>query len=72
MGGALVGMPAFYYARTPFASYGATALNPDVMDVFVEDVKEVDGREMYFDAKEQAYKDFEVYEDVIKVRFGRV
>ena len=52
MGGNFVGMPTFMYARTPFVSYGATALNPDILDLFVEDVKEVDGREMYFDAKE--------------------
>ena len=66
-GGSFVGMPAFIYARTPFASYGATAINPDVMDLFVEDVKEVDGREMYYDAKDKTYKDYEVFEETIKV-----
>ena len=69
-GGTYVGMPAFIYARTPFASYGSTAINPDVMDLFVEDVKQVDGREMYYDAKDKTYKDYEVREETIKVRFG--
>ena len=58
LGGSFVGLPHFMYSRTPFASFGATALNPDVMDLFVEDVKEVNGREMFYDAKDQTYKDF--------------
>ena len=36
LGGSIVGMPFFTYARTPFAAIGATALNPDITDVFVE------------------------------------
>ena len=69
-GGCYVGTPGFLYARTPFASYGATAIPSDNMDIFVEDVKDVDGREMYYDAKENKYKDFEVSEEKIKVRFS--
>jgi len=45
MGGAFVGAPMFGYARTPYGAFGTTAINPDVQDVFVEDVKDVDGRE---------------------------
>ena len=71
MGGSFVGIPAFTYGRTPFSAYGGTALNPDVMDMFVEDVKEVDGREVFYDAQDQTYKEFEVIEETIKVRFGR-
>ena len=69
-GGSYVGIPDFTYKRGPFGTYGATALNPDVMDLFVEDVKEVNGREVFLDAKDQNYKDFEVSEETIKVRFG--
>ena len=69
-GGTFVGIPTFIYARTPFASYGPTALNPDVMDVFVETVGEKDGRGWYFDAKDNTYKDYEIVEETIKVRFG--
>ena len=60
MGGNFIGMPIFVYGRTPFATYGCTALNPDTMDIFVEDVKEIDGSEMFFDAESQTYKEFQV------------
>ena len=60
MGGSNIGMPVFTIGRSPYVSYGVTALNPDVMDIFVEDIKQVDGKEMYFDAKEQNYKEFEI------------
>ena len=59
-------MPFFTYARTPFGAIGATALNPDITDVFVEDVK----GDQYLDAADQQYRDFEVTEEIIKVRFG--
>ena len=38
IGASLVGVPQFLYARTPKASWGVTALFPDTMDLFVEDV----------------------------------
>ena len=66
LGGSIVGMPFFTYARTPFGAIGATALNPDITDVFVEDVK----GDQYLDAADQQYRDFEVTEEIIKVRFG--
>ena len=71
VGGSYVGCPTFTYGRTPFGAYGGTALNPDVMDVFVEDVKERDGKEVFLDAEDQTYKEFEIKEETIKVRFGR-
>jgi hypothetical protein len=49
LGGSIVGMPFFTYARTPFGGIGATALNPDITDVFVEDVR----GEQYLDAADQ-------------------
>lgn len=52
IGGSFVGVPSFTYARSPFAAIGATALNPDIMDMFVEDVKEIDGKEVFLDAKD--------------------
>ena len=38
IGGSFVGIPGFTYGRTPFGAYGGTALNPDVMDIFVENL----------------------------------
>ena len=48
IGGSLVGLPSITYGRSPFASWGVTGLIPDVMDLFIEDVKEEQG--LYFDA----------------------
>ena len=56
------------YARTPYASWGVTALYPDVMDLFIEDVREEDGT--YFDAVSERYEPYETFEEIIKVRFG--
>lgn len=68
IGGTFIGLPMFLYGRSPFAAWGITALNPDVMDLFVEEINEKDGT--YFDAKTGKYEPFEIYEDTIKVRFG--
>ncbi len=40
IGATLIGVPQFMFARTPFVSWGITALYPDVMDLFVEEVDE--------------------------------
>ena len=45
LGGSIVGMPFFTYARTPYMGFGVTALNPDIKDMFVEDVRIIDGKE---------------------------
>lgn len=66
IGGTLLGVPQFTYGRTPFASWGVTALYPDNMDLYVEDV---DG-ETYFDAVTGKYEPFETIEETIKVRLG--
>jgi acyl-homoserine lactone acylase PvdQ len=36
MGGSHVGVPLFSYAKSKYISWGATAVNPDVSDLFVE------------------------------------
>ena len=67
VGATLVGVPVFSYGRSPYASWGVTALYPDVMDLFIEDVKE-DG--MYLDAVSGNYEAFETFSETMKVRFG--
>lgn len=39
-------MPFFSYARSKHLSWGATALNPDVIDIFVE---KVEGDKYFYD-----------------------
>lgn len=39
-GGSNVGMPLFTYQVTPTYASGVTALNPDVLDLFVEHIKD--------------------------------
>jgi acyl-homoserine lactone acylase PvdQ len=39
-GGSLVGSPAFTFGRTPYVSWGTTAVNPDVIDLYVETIKD--------------------------------
>ena len=68
VGAAIVGMPQFLYGRTPFASWGVTALNPDVTDLWVEEINEDDGT--YFDALTGKYEPFVVMRETFKVRFG--
>jgi hypothetical protein len=33
-------MPIFSHIRTPFLAGGVTSMNPDVADIFVEEVKD--------------------------------
>lgn len=54
------------YARTPFASWGVTGLFPDVIDLFVEEVKD----ETYLDPITGKFEPFETFEETIKVRLG--
>lgn len=37
-GGATPGFPLFTYAKTKYSSWGATAINPDISDLYVEQV----------------------------------
>lgn len=45
-GGSIPGLPIFTYARSKYASWGVTALNPDVTDIFVE---KVEGDKYFYD-----------------------
>lgn len=66
IGASLVGLPVISFGRSPFASWGTSALYPDVMDLFIEDVAE-DGR--YLDAVSGKYEPFDIISETIKVRF---
>lgn len=68
VGGTIIGIPGFLYGRSPFASWGVTALNPDVVDLYIEDISE-DGTQ-YYDAITEKYEPIETEEEIIKVRFG--
>lgn len=57
-------MPMFTYARTKQIAWGATAVNPDVTDLFVENIK---GDTYFYDGK---WLPIEKETEVIKVRFG--
>lgn len=67
IGASLVGLPVISYGRSPFASWGISALYPDVIDLFVEDVKD---DSFYFDAVSGKYEAFTTVSEKIKVRFG--
>ena len=38
VGGSMMGMPVFSYGRTKYFTWGATAVNPDNSDLFVEKI----------------------------------
>ena len=63
-GGSLVGSPTYTFGRTPHLSWGTTAVNPDVVDLYVETIK--DDKYLY----EGEWRNLETREEVIKVRFG--
>jgi len=60
-----VGVPLFGYIKTPFLAGGATALNPDAKDLFLEEVE--DGKYLSSDG---TWQDVEKIHEVIKVRLG--
>jgi penicillin amidase len=63
-GASFVGTPAFSYARTEYAAFGCTAINPDTIDLFSETIK--DGKYLY----DNEWHEVTTYDEVIKVRFG--
>lgn len=67
IGGTLIGVPQFMYGRTPFASWGVTALYPDVMDLYVENIRD---ETHYLDAVSGEYEPIETITETIGVRFG--
>jgi len=68
IGGTALGVPQFLYARTPQVAWGVTALYPDNMDLFVEEIDEQAGT--YFDALTGKHEPFKTIEETINVRFG--
>jgi acyl-homoserine lactone acylase PvdQ len=58
------GMPLFTYARTKDVSWGVTALNPDLSDLYVE---KVDGDKYLYDDK---WYEFKKISETFKVRGG--
>ena len=64
VGGSIPGLPLFTYGRSKSYAWGATAINPDNLDLFVE---KVDGDKYLFDG---VWYEFKVVREVFKVRFG--
>ena len=64
-GGSNIGIPLFTYVVSPIAASGVTSLNPDVMDLFVE---QIDGET--FLSEDGTWKPMQIIEEVIKVRLG--
>jgi penicillin amidase len=64
-GGSTPGFPLFTYARAKNIAYGATAINPDISDLFVEQVK---GETYLYEGE---WLPFEIEREIIKVRFGK-
>lgn len=64
VGGSHIGLPLFSYARTKFMAWGATAINPDVSDLFVEKIK---GDTFLYDGE---WLPLRKVKEVIKVRFS--
>lgn len=64
MGGSHVGLPLFSYARTKYMAWGATAINPDVSDLFVEKIE--DDKYLY----DGQWHTLKKVQEVIKVRFS--
>lgn len=64
-GGSNIGLPVFSYGRTKYLSWGATALNPDNSDLFVE---KIENDKFFYDNEWHPLKKIN---ETIKVRFGQ-
>lgn len=64
VGGSHVGLPVFSYARTKYMASGATAINPDVSDLFVE---KIEGDNYFYDGQWHPLKKVK---EVFKIRFS--
>jgi acyl-homoserine lactone acylase PvdQ len=53
-----------FYGRSAYGAFGCTAINPDVLDLFSETIK--DGQYFY----DGTWHGLEMQEEIIKVRFG--
>jgi penicillin amidase len=63
-GGSSPGFPLFTYCRSKNLAYGATAINPDISDLFVE---VIEGDNYFY---EGAWHKLKKVREVIKVRMG--
>lgn len=67
-GGSLVATPSFTYGRTKYAAWGCTALNPDVMDLYIEELN--DAKSKYAIKNGTDWAEVETKVEQINVRFG--
>jgi len=65
-GFSIVGTPSFTYGVSSVASFGLTAINPDISDLFVEKIQ--DGK--YLTANGEKWEPLHYTSETIKVRFG--
>lgn len=65
-GASIVGTPSFTHGASPVASFGLTAINPDVSDLFVEHIKD----DQYLTSNGKEWAPLDIVTDTIKVRFG--
>jgi penicillin amidase len=63
-GGTIPGIPTWTYARSKYAGWGVTALNPDCSDLYVE---KVDGDKYFYDGQ---WHQFKSIKETFKIKFG--
>ena len=56
-------MPIFSYVRSTYSSWGPTALNPDVLDLYIE---KIEGEKYFY---ENEWHNLETEIETFKVRF---
>lgn len=64
-GGSNIGIPLFTFSVTPIFASGVTSLNPDILDLYVEEVQGDN-----FLASDGQWKPMIIVEETIKVRLG--
>jgi penicillin G amidase len=65
VGATVVGTSTITHGRTPIMGWGLTAINPDITDLFVEQIKD----DTYLSA-ENTWTKLKTQIETIKVRFG--
>lgn len=65
VGGSVIGLPVFSYGRSKYYAWGATALNPDIQDLFVE---RIEGDKYEFDGE---WHQLRTINETFKVRMGQ-
>ena len=64
-GFSVVGLPSLTHGTSPLVSWGLTAINPDVSDVYVEKIKD----NLYLSSNDE-WVPVDTKTEMIKVRFG--